>query len=93
MATAYGEEKCNYNQRRRIEVQVRIHPKHRYTARLLAKVLKVGGYKFEFVYRQESYDKDLTELAFLNQNLHLFDEKVEAFRERVLKAIENASKN
>lgn len=75
---------------------MRIRGSNKHVARLLAKVLKIDGYRFEFVYQQENYDKDLTELAFLNQNLHQFDENVELFREEVLKSIElaaNAEKN
>jgi NAD(P)H-dependent FMN reductase len=71
---------------------VRIQSRNKYIARLLARLLKINGYRFEFVYHEELYDPDITELAFLNQQLAHFDEHVEQFREEIQKAIEDAAK-
>ena len=55
--------------------------------KLLKKLLKLRTYRVEFSYEKEIYDKDLTELAFLNNARREFDEQVSVFREQLDKEI------
>lgn len=59
--------------------------------KILKKLLKLKTYKVEFVYEKEIYDKDLTELAFLNTARREFDEQSKLFLEDIDKSIEEAS--
>lgn len=59
--------------------------------KLLKKLLRLKTYKVEFIYEKEIYDKDLTELAFLNTARREFDEQSKEFIEDLDKAIEEAS--
>ena len=55
--------------------------------KLLKKLLNLRTYRVEFSYEKEIYDKDLTELAFLNNVRREFDEQVSIFREQLDKEI------
>lgn len=55
---------------------------------LLAKVLRIKGYKMRFIFSRARYDSELTKLAFLNQSLADFDEGVALFRKEVIGAIQ-----
>lgn len=69
---------------------MRIRSNNKYLARLLAKLFGIDGYKIEFIFIEEKYDPELTELAFLRQSLDKFDEGVEMFRGKMQRAIEDA---
>lgn len=59
--------------------------------KILKRLLRLKTFKVEFTYLKEIYDKELTELAFLNKARMEFDEQSKLFLEDLDKEIEQVS--
>jgi hypothetical protein len=59
--------------------EMRIRSKNKYIMRLIARIYHLPIYKVNFVYINEKCDPELTELAFLTQSKHRFEELAEEF--------------
>lgn len=59
--------------------------------KILKKLLRLKTFKVEFTYLKEIYDKDLTELGFLNKARMEFDEQSKLFLEDLDREIEKVS--
>lgn len=70
---------------------MRITSKNKYISRLLGWLFQVERHQVEFIFIQETWDNDLTDLAFLNQTSALFEIQVEKFREALEREINDAS--
>jgi hypothetical protein len=70
---------------------MRIRSNNKYISRFLGWVFNIQPLRVEFIFIQELYDNDVTELAFLNNTSALFEEQVEKFRKQLNEERERAS--